>query len=230
VSAPSNPAGSRAFPARRYLEHAIAPGTSLASAARLRMHGKIKLQRWFPFTAEQVINAQRGMIWAATARMYGLPIRGSDRLVDGKGALRWKLFGIIPIVTASGPDVTRSTAGRLAAESVWLPSVLCDEGVAWMASDSRHAHARVTVQGETADLALTVDDSGALQEIRLSRWGNPERAEFHYADFGGVVQEEGTFGGYTIPTRLRIGWYVGTERFEPEGEFFRVTVDQATYH
>jgi len=40
---------------------------------------------------------------------------------------------------------------------------------------------------------------------------------------------ERAFDGYTIPTRLRIGWYFGSERFESEGEFFRVTIDRATY-
>ncbi len=39
--------------ARLYLEHAIAPGTTLASAVRLRMHGEIKLRRWLPFTASR---------------------------------------------------------------------------------------------------------------------------------------------------------------------------------
>ena len=41
--------------ARRYLEHAIAPGTPLATVVRLRMRGKIKLKRWLPFRAEEVI-------------------------------------------------------------------------------------------------------------------------------------------------------------------------------
>lgn len=31
--------------------------------------------------------------------------------------------------------------------------------------------------------------------------------------------------GITIPTQLRVGWFFGSERFETEGEFFRVTVD-----
>jgi hypothetical protein len=48
-------------------------------------------------------------------------------------------------------------------------------------------------------------------------------------DFGGILEEEGTFCGYTIPTRLRIGWYFGSERFESEGEFFRATIDDAIY-
>jgi len=62
------------------------------------------------------------MIWSATVRMHAMPIGGFDRLVDDEGAMRWKLFGIIPIVTASGPDITRSAMGRVVAESVWLPS------------------------------------------------------------------------------------------------------------
>jgi hypothetical protein len=43
------------------------------------------------------------------------------------------------------------------------------------------------------------------------------------------VEEEETFGGYTIPTRLWIGWYFDTERFERDGEFFRVRIDKARY-
>ena len=41
--------------AKQYLEHAIAPGTKIASAVRLKMHGEIKLKQWISFTAEQVI-------------------------------------------------------------------------------------------------------------------------------------------------------------------------------
>jgi hypothetical protein len=215
--------------ARRYLEHAIAPAVLLASAVRLRMHGEIKLGRWLPFTAEQVIYWGHGMIWSATVRMNGMPVRGFDRLVDGVGAMRWKLFGVVPIMTASGPDISRSAAGRVMAESVWLPSVLCGDDVSWTAQDSFRPHACLTVQGEPGELTLAIDDQGRLQSLTLRRWGNPGGAAFHYVDFGGVAEEERRFGGYTIPTRLRVGWYVGTDRFEPDGEFFRVTIDDAAY-
>ena len=153
----------------RYLRYAIAPGTPLASAVRLRMHGEIKLWRWLPFTAEQVIHWGQGMIWCTTVRMNGMPIRGFDRLVNGEGAMRWKLFGIVPVMTSSGPDITRSAAGRVMAESVWLPSVLCSDEVSWTAQDSLHPRARLTVQGETAELALTIDDMGGLKTLNLPR-------------------------------------------------------------
>ena len=63
----------------------------------------------------------------------------------------------------------------------------------------------------------------------MLRWGNPDGGEFHYSPFGGFVGEEGTFAGYTIPTRMRVGWHFGTDGFEQEGEFFRVTIDDAKY-
>jgi hypothetical protein len=216
-------------PARRYLEHAIAAGTPLAVAVRLRMHGEIKLRRWFPFRAEQVIRWDRGMIWRATVRMYGLPIRGFDRLIDGQGKLQWKLLGLVPVLTAAGPDISRSAAGRIAAESIWLPSVLGRDDVLWTALDSSHVHASLTVLDEGTELALAVDGVGRLESVELKRWGNPEGGDFRYVDFGGLVEDEGTFEGYTIPTRLRVGWHFGTERFESDGEFFRVTIDAASY-
>src|SRR5947199_6035543 len=105
-------------PARRYLTHAIVPGTPLASAVRLKMHGEIKLKGWLPLSAEQVINWQHGLIWKATVRMHGLPITGFDSLHVGEGAMRWKLLGIVPVMTASGPDISRSAAGRAEAEAI----------------------------------------------------------------------------------------------------------------
>jgi hypothetical protein len=216
-------------PARRYLKHAIAPGTKLASAVRLRMHGEIKLKNWYPFRAEQVICWNRGTIWQATAWMNRLPISGWDRLIDGKGAMQWKLLGLFPVMTATGSDVTRSAIGRMQGECVWLPSVFCDRNVQWTASDDFHAHAHLTLLDETTELRFAVSETGRLEQFCFKRWGNPEGAEHHYADFGGYVEEEGTFSGYTIPTRLRIGWYFGSERFESEGEFFRVAIDEAIY-
>ena len=215
--------------ARRYLRHAIALGTPLANSVHLRMHGHIKLQRWLPFTAEQVIRRDRGMIWKATARVSGISVSGYDRLVDGEGAMRWKLMGILPVMKASGPDITRSAAGRVIGESMWLPSMLCGNDVTWHEADSNHLSARLTVPPESADLHLEIDESGVLRSIKLSRWGNPGDTPFHYAVFGGEVEEEATFDGFTIPTRVRAGWHFGSDRFDSEGEFFRATIDHAEY-
>jgi hypothetical protein len=215
--------------AQRYFAHAIATGTPLASAVRLQMHGEIKLKGWYPFSAEQVIRWDRGMIWRAAVQIHGIPLRGGDSFLDGHGAMRWKLLGIVPVVNASGPDITRSAAGRVNIESIWLPSVLCSDNVSWTAPEAAHLHARFSAHEETAEVDYWIDDNGRLKSVNMPRWGNPEGAEFHYANCGGWVEDERTFGGYTIPSRLRVGWFFGTERFETEGEFFRVTIDDAVY-
>lgn len=110
--------------AKRYLKHAISPNTRLANAVRLKMHGEIKLKGWQPFQAEQIICYHKGMIWQAILWMNGLPVYGWDHVIEGKGAVQWKLLGLLPVVQASGPDTTRSAVGRMQGEYVWLPSAL----------------------------------------------------------------------------------------------------------
>lgn len=216
--------------ARRYLCWAIAPAAPLASAVRLQMHGTIRLgDQWHRFTGEEVIRWHQGMIWRATTWMQGLPIFGADRLVEGRGDMRWKLLGLLPVMQASGADVTRSAAGRIQGEAIWLPSVLCQPGVTWTELSESQVQANFTAFGEPAHLTLTLDAQGAIQQVALQRWGNPEGNEYHYGAFGVRVEASGFFEGYTIPTSIRAGWFFGTERFEREGEFFRCTIDQACY-
>lgn len=217
-------------PAQRYLLHAIAPGTPLASAVRLSMHGVMKLKgEWNAFEAEQVIRWDRGMIWRARAKMHPGWVSGADRFLDGEGQMDWRLFGLVPVMHEEGPDVSRAAAGRLEVESIWIPSVLLNDEMGWSATDADHPHVDVSVRGEHADVELTIDERGALRRASLSRWGNPEGDAFHWVPFGGVVEAEETFGGYTIPTELRVGWHFGTARFETEGEFWRCTITEAEF-
>jgi hypothetical protein len=228
----SNPELFTALPstARRYLERAIAPDTPLASAVRLWMHGDIKLgQRWHHFRGEEVICWNRGMIWRATTWMRGLPIWGADRLVNGLGDMQWKILGLFPVMQASGDDITRSGVGRVQGESVWLPSVLCQPDILWTELNGSQVQANFTTLGEPAHLTLTVSEAGRLECVKFERWGNPDGEAYHYVDFGVKVEESGMFEGYTIPTRIRAGWFFGSDRFESEGEFFRCTIDKAIY-
>lgn len=213
---------------QRYLHHAIAPGTPLASTVRLSMHGDIRLNGWQSFRAEEVISWEQGMIWQAKTRVKGIPVSGWDRLVNQEGGMRWQLLGLLPVMQAEGADVTRSAIGRMLGECIWLPSVLCQHAH-WSAVDDTHLQAALSYLGETTQLNLIIGPTGQLEQLRFQRWGNPEAVEHHYVDFGGYVDGEGTFAGYTIPTQLRVGWYFGSERFESEGDFFHASIDAASY-
>jgi hypothetical protein len=222
-------------PARRYLRHAVAPGALIATAVRLRMRGEIRLKdSWYPFAASQVIRWDRGFVWKARVTMKGLPVTGSDRWVDGEGSMRWRLLGLVPLMSAAGPDISRAALGRVQIESVWLPTVLLAPDVVWNAADPEHLGVDLHLSDHAAHLDLGVGSSGTLCTASIARWGNPEASgtepgSFHEYPFGCLVSGERTFAGITIPTVLRVGWFFGTDRFESEGEFFRVTVDQAEF-
>jgi hypothetical protein len=57
---------------------------------------------------------------------------------------------------------------------------------------------------------------------------SPTSGSFSVNPFGGFVDEEATWDGYTIPSRLRLGWNFGSDAFD-EGEFFRATVTHAQF-
>src|SRR5437868_9437446 len=120
-------------PARRWLSHAIAPGTPLWGSVELTMHGRIKLGRWRPFTARQVLSPPAGYTWAATARLAGLPVTGYDRLSSGAGEMRWRLLRLFPVLTTAGPDITRSAYGRMAGEIALIPTAF--RHAAWSRSE-----------------------------------------------------------------------------------------------
>ncbi|POM23544.1 hypothetical protein BTM25_46980 [Actinomadura rubteroloni] len=214
--------------ARRWLLHAIAPGTPLTTGALLRMRGAIRLGAWRPFTAAQVLRPPEGFLWSATARVAGLPVIGHDRYDAGVGEMRWRLLGAIPVLSASGPDVTRSAAGRLAGELVLDPAAALTSAVTFEHVDDRRVRAHVTIGGEAHPVTLTVAPDGALTSVTLPRWGNPDKGPYREHVFGAEFLAERTFGGFTVPSRVRVGWWYGTDRWD-EGEFFRFTLWHAAF-
>lgn len=217
-------------PARRYLTHAIAAGTPLFLTARLRMHGEIKLKSWLPFEARQVIRADAASLrWEARVQQGPIVMTGYDQMLDGLGQMRWRIFGLLPLVKASGPDVTRSAAGRLAGELCWLPTAMLACQADWSAPEPDVAVASVTILDRRHDVVLRVGEDGGLKSIQFQRWGDPGGGPFREETFGGDVRRVGSFQGLTIPTEMSLGWFYGKDRYEKEGEFFRVKLDSVEY-
>lgn len=219
-------------PARRFLRHAIRPGTVLARSVTLQMHGRIALTPGadkIPLRARQLL-APQGLIWQASVGAGTRRISGHDLFVDGEGAMRWFMWGVVPIVQASGPDQSRSGAGRVALEvALWLPCALLPQaGARWEAIDGERARVHLSVDGERLAPVLSIADDGRPRRIEMQRWdaeglsGTPG-----YVPWAGeVLGEERTFGGYTIATRVRATARAGTPQAH---EFFEAVVTDAQY-
>jgi hypothetical protein len=209
-------------PVRRYLGAAIALGTPLARTAQLQMQGTIRIGRWVPFRARELLAPLDGFVW--TARAAGV-VTGSDRYLDGTGVADWHLAGLLPVMHAAGPDVSRSAAGRAGGEGVWLPTALLPRyGVRWTAEGRDRITAQYLAGGVPLRLRLRLDEAGRAASFVFHRWGDPDRTgTWAWHPFGGEVTGHRTFGGVTIPAAGRIGWLFGTDRW-PDGEFFRFRI------
>jgi hypothetical protein len=209
-------------PVRRWLTHAIAPGTPLLTSVELAMTGQIRLGEWRGFAATQRVSAARGFVWAATTRMMRLPVAGFDRYSRYTGEMRWRVLGAVPVRSAAGVDVTRSAAGRHAGEVlVALPAAALSPQVKWRPVDADRATARIKVGRGFHDVTLTVAAGGALTSLTMSRWGPVGTGTFAERMFGADLSADATFDGFTIPCAVTAGW--------TDEQFIRYTVDGAHY-
>lgn len=209
-------------PVASYFRAAVTPGTPLAQSARIRMRGRIRIGRWVPFTAHEILTPHVGFVWAA--RAAGV-VAGSDRFVDGHGEMAWRLFGLIRVMQGSGPDVSRSAAERAAAEAVWVPTALLPGfGVEWSAEEDGRLSACYQIAAYPVRLDFSTTDEGLIRSVTFDRWGDPDgTGEFGLHPFGGDFSAHATFNGVTIPSEGRLGWHYGTDRWS-EGEFFRYRI------
>lgn len=214
-------------PVRRYFRAAIAPGTPLARAARLRMRGSIRFgNRWVPFRAHELLAPLQGYDWRAT--VAGGLLRGADTYVDGYASMRWRLLGLVPIIRTSGPDVARSAMGRAAVEGIWLPTALLPRyGVGWHAEDDEHLVADIPVGGQRVALHIAVDSDGHVRSDHLDRWNDPDgTGRFGWFPFGVDAGASRVFPcGITIPAEGTGGWFHGTDRWR-EGRFMRYSISE----
>jgi hypothetical protein len=116
----------------------------------------------------------------------------------------------------------------MAAEAVWVPAALLpSRGVGWTAPSDEVAVAAFAIDGEPAEVALTLDPAGAVRRLELRRWGkSTDDRRYAAIPFGADVSADTRFGVYTIPTLLAASWWFGTHR---QFEFIRVAVHSATF-
>ncbi len=218
-------------PARRYFLRAIEPGTPLANSVSLKMTGTFRLKPdgdWMPMTADETLNLRKGFVWRAKIGSGLISFSGGDHYFEGTGRMKFRMWGIVPVASATGHDTARSSIGRFVAEAFWLPSALLPQrGVKWTVINDELAQATVIVDGETVSVTFNVASDGRLRQITLSRWGDKTiDGSYGYAPFGGEMTAERRFGGYTIPSELGAGWWFGTDHYV---EFFRAKIEDAVF-
>jgi hypothetical protein len=206
-------------PARRYLLHSIRPGTPLAKSVRLSQAGSMKpnpTSDRADLKAEERLTPFVGFAWHANVQMGQISVSAWDHYFADEGAVRIALFGVIPLETSEGTEVARSSRHRLAAETLWVPTALLPgPEVSWEGLDNDLAVATLTIDGEDIPLTFEIDEDGAVRSVTMQRYGDIGEEPWELLPYGFEVLAEQTFGGITIPSRLRGGWWFGSERYDP---------------
>ncbi|MFB4294641.1 DUF6544 family protein [Nonomuraea sp. ATR24] len=125
------------WPARRWVLHAIEPGTPLLRSVVLVTRGQIRLGRGGGSTRCRCCPRCGDFVWEARTWLGPVPVRGFGRNRGGAGEMRRQVLETVPVMSGSGPDITGSAAGRLAYEFVLAPAAALDLRVRWTAVDDR---------------------------------------------------------------------------------------------
>jgi hypothetical protein len=191
-------------PVRRHLAMAVAPGTPLATSARLAMRDSIKVGRWLPFRAHQVLDPHHGFVWAA--RAAGL-ITGTDRSWTAPGSWTGSWPAWSPSPTARVPTCPAAPPGGPGPRRSGCRRRCCPgPGCAGSAPARDQVTAAFAVGETPVELQLRLDEVGRVVALAFDRWGDPGGGSgFGWHRFGGEVTGYASFGGLTIPSAGRLG-------------------------
>ena len=221
--------------AKRYLLRAILPGTPLAERVRMKMSGTLRrddAQGWIPFEAEEILAGGRGLVWKAKLKTgEDSWLDGAEYYFRGKGQIMFFRHRFVPSILESSLVVDRSMAGRVLIESIWLPPVFLPQRVArWENMDKLRAKVTLSIDDLSSTMTMAVEEDGRLREVVIPRYHESEDRKIEKAGwrpFGIRVEEEKTFEGFRIPTKISAGWWYGTSRYT---EVLRAEIKEASFY
>jgi hypothetical protein len=181
--------------AQRYLRFMGVLGRPRDTSFSLRLTGRFRLrpgQRWMPMRAWQYNAApQPARLMLMRVRVAGvLPMVGWDTYLNGRGRMRGKLLGLVPVADGSGAEFDLGELVTWLNDSImFAPSMLLGPHVTFAAAGSddefdiavtdrgRIVRARVYLDAEGAPRDFSTEDRWAAlgNSLVRARWTTPFR-------------------------------------------------------
>jgi hypothetical protein len=201
-------------PVVKYFNRVLSEGQPLVRRVRITHEGTFNAssdaEHWAPFRSVETFTTNPpGFIWDARIRMMpGVTARVRDSYVNGRGGMRAMLFGIVPLVDASGtPEITAGALQRYLAEAPWFPTALLPvNGVEWSPVGDHSAQATLSHGSTTVTLEFRFDEYFDLREVYTPGRFRQVGDETVSTPWSGLHADHKAWAGMRIPTSGEARW------------------------
>ena len=211
---------------QRYLRFMGVVGRPRVTSFSAHLTGRFRLrpgQRWMPMQAWQYNTAPHPTrLFLMRIRLAGvLPMVGWDTYLDGRGRMRGKLLGLVPVADGSGPEFD---LGELV---TWL-----NDAILFAPSMLLGPHATFTATGSDGEFDVAVTDRGRTVRARVYLDADGAPRDFSTEDrwaalSGGLVRARWTtpVAGWRLVDGRRLLAGGAATWHLPDGEFRYVEID-----
>jgi hypothetical protein len=218
-------------PVQRYVRVAGAIGQPRVRRVRATWRGRIRANPgdpWMPFTAEQYnFLEEPARFFFMDATRSHLPVDVFHAFHGGAASMRVRFLSLVPLVNATGPEITRAETVTLFNDLCLLaPAALLDPAIRWDPIDERSARGHYTVGSNTISAMLSFNDEGELvnfaSEDRLVQSAGGTR--WTRQPWSTPVSAYRQFGPWRLSTRGEGRWH------PPGGAFTYIELELLDLH
>ena len=207
----------------QYVRQSGALGRPHVGSFRALFHGRIRAdvdKPWMEFTGEQVdaYGALPERFFKMDATMTHLPGDVLHVFAGDCATMRVKLCSLLPMVNASGPELTRAETVTLLNDlCILAPAALVTARIEWTPVDERQVRATFTRGDQRVTADLQFNDHGQLVDFTSDDRcaASPDGETLTRRRWSTPLRGYRTFHGRTISASGMACWHAP----EPEGQF-----------
>jgi hypothetical protein len=204
---------------RGYLGRALPAGGSMPRQVRVTQVGEMWLKpggRRVRFTAiEEFTVAEVAFSWRARFPIVPfVSLHVVDRYDAGAGVFEGRLLRLVPVMRASGPELSVGEAMRYLAELPWVPhAMLANRQLEWRELDAQTVEVATRVGSARAAVRLEFDAAGDIVGAFADARPRPKGKTIVQTAWGGFFHDYAVLGKVRVPLRADVRWEL------PEGPF-----------
>lgn len=215
---------------QKWLHYSQVVGKQRITSARSKQKAVMRMKAknpWLPLEAEQYFTVdQPGYIWKAKVKAAPfIHLAARDKYHRGKGNVLIKLFSMIRVADARGPEVDQGSLVRYLAETMWIPTAALSSYITWTPIDDHTAKATMSYAGVTAEGIFNFNEQGGVTGFTASRYGD-FNGQYTLETWLITVEEYKEFHGLRVPHKGDVTWKLKTGDFT----WYRFELEELEYN